>query len=264
MTDMLKNVCTVVLSAANIMSDTDFSVEVKGEKENLLTTNDKRIQEFLYKELKNLIPTSGFLGEENVTEFQDSEYVWIVDPIDGTTNYIRGIRDCAISVALECRGELIIGVVYSPFTDELFAAEKDGGAFLNGRPIHVSDKPFGKGLLCTAFSVYKKALAETCINVVRDIYAECSDFRRFGSAAMELCYLADGRCDLYFEIRVFPWDFAGAAVILREAGGYISGLDGSSPPLRRTTPLIAANSKENLERLLHHTRKHIKEIPYSE
>ncbi len=262
MTDLLKKVCVAVLSAASIMQNTDFSLEVKGEKENLVTTNDKKIQEFLYSELRKIVSGSGFLGEESVTSFNEAEYVWIVDPIDGTNNYVRGMRDCAVSVALERKGELILGVVYSPFTDELFSAEKGQGAFLNGKPIYVSDKSFDKGILCTAFSLYKKSLADICINIVRDMYAECMDFRRFGSAAMELCYLASGKCDLYFEICVHPWDYAAAAVVLREAGGFICALNQMPPSTRKATPIIAANTEENLRKIVNYTKKYIKEVPY--
>ncbi len=264
MSNLMHDVSAVVREAADIMRNRTFSVQTKDEKDNLLTSNDIKIQEFLYVRLKKLIENSEMLAEENVTPFQEADDVWIVDPIDGTANYSRGIHDCAISVGLAHRGELTLGVVYLPFTDELFAAEKGGGAFLNGQPIRVSDLPFEKGLLCTAFSLYKKSLADTCMHVVRDIYAECMDMRRFGAAAAELCYLACGRCDLYFEIRVFPWDFAGAYVVLREAGGYISALDGNSPSLRNPTPIIAANTKENFEKMLCHVNTHIKEIPYDE
>ena len=264
MTTLLESVIAAVKSAADVMKNTDFTVETKEAKENIVTSSDKRVQEFLYEALGTLLPHSGFFGEEDVTDFREAEYVWIVDPIDGTTNYARGIRDCAISVGLEHAGEPVLGVVYLPYQEELFYAERGAGAYLNGAPIHVSDKPFENGLLCTAFSVYRKSLADTCMSVVRDMYAECADFRRFGSAAAELCYLAAGRCDLYFEIRVFPWDFAGAAVILTEAGGALCTLAGAAPSLRAPMPLIGANSKENLDRMLAHVDKYIKEVPYCE
>jgi myo-inositol-1(or 4)-monophosphatase len=264
MTKLLEKVITAVRSAADLMKDRSFTVEAKGDKDNLVTSNDKRVQTYLYGELERILPDSGFFGEEDVTSFEEGEHVWIVDPIDGTTNYARGIRDCAISVGLEHAGEPVLGVVYCPYQDELFYAERGCGAYLNGTRIHVSDKPFENGLLCTAFSVYRKNLADTCMSIVRDAYAECADFRRFGSAAAELCYLAAGRCDLYFEIRVFPWDFAGASVILSEAGGCLCSLGGNAPSLRAPTPLIAANNRKNLDRMLSHVEKHIKEVPYRE
>ncbi len=263
MSELLDGVIECVKGAAEIMRDTSFTVDEKGEKENLLTTNDTKIQKYLYEKLGELLPSSGFFGEEDVTSFREREYVWIVDPIDGTANYSRGIQNCAISVGLERSGELILGVVYCVFSSELFYAEAGCGAYLNGKRIKTSDKPFEKGLYCTALSLYKKSLAEICINIMRDVYSECMDIRRFGSAAAELCYLAAGRCELYFEIRVFPWDFAAAAVILTEAGGKISSLTSQAPSLRSPTPIIAANNAENHEKMLYHVNKYIKEVPYS-
>lgn len=119
-------------------------------------------------------------------------------------------------------------------------------------------------MLCTAFSLYRKEYAKACIDVVSEAYAQCADFRRFGVCSLELCYLAEGVCDLYFEFRLFPWDYAAASLILTEAGGIVTGLDGQSPRLDRTTPIIAANTRENHERLLKIAQKHIAIVPYKE
>ena len=126
-----------------------------------------------------------------------------------------------ISVALIKDGRPVLGVVYNPYRDEMFYAEAGKGAFLNNDPIRVSDRSFDRSLFCTALSLYNKDYAKPCLNIMEEVYAQCEDIRRIGSAALELVYLACGRVDLFFEMRIFPWDFAAAQIIVREAGGYV-------------------------------------------
>ena len=142
-----------------------------------------------------------------------------------------------------------MSVVYLPRTNELFQAERGKGAFLNGKPIHVSDRPFQNSIMCTALAVYHKEYAKVCSDIICDTFMQCNDIRRFGAAAPELCYLAMGRCELYFEYLLSPWDYAAASLILTEAGGCLSDLHGQ--PLTCITPsgVLAANTKENLDRL---------------
>ena len=139
---------------------------------------------------------------------------------------------------------------------------KGHGATLNGQKISVSKKPFKAGIFCTAMSLYKKEFANICNKILCEGYSQCADFRRFGSCALELCYLAAGWCDLFFEIRVFPWDYAGAVIILKEAGGIVKGFDGNEPNFTAPSPVIAANSLENYQQLNEIVNKHMKEIPY--
>ena len=136
------------------------------------------------------------------------------------------------------------------------------GAFCNGKPIHVSDRPFEKGLLFTAMSLYKKDLAKACSAVIYDLYMECNDVRRTGSAAVELCLMAAGFAELYFEMRLMPWDFAAAGLILEEAGGSVCGFDGGRPSPYKPSMVIAANSPESCRRILGTVRKHVKELPF--
>ena len=150
-----------------------------------------------------------------------------------------------------------MSVVYLPRTNELFHAERGKGAFLNGKPIHVSDRPFQNSIMCTALAVYHKEYAKVCSDIICDTFLQCNDIRRFGAAAPELCYLAMGRCELYFEYLLSPWDYAAASLILTEAGGCLSDLHGQ--PLTCITPsgVLAANTKENLDRLTSIVSKHI-------
>jgi len=258
-----ESVIRLVRQAAQITTEA-FTVSEKDAPSNIVTSADVAVQEFLKKELCSLIPGSVFFGEEGEIGSISGEYIWIVDPIDGTTNFARGIHEYAVSVALAHHETVVLGVVYNPALDRLYAAHTGSGATCNGKSIHVSDTPFHKGLLCTALSLYRKEYAQACMDIISETYDQCGDFRRFGTCSLELCYLAEGVCDLYFEFRLFPWDYAAAGLILKEAGGLISGLDGGAPCLDRTTPIIAANSKENFAKLLSIVQKHITEIPYTE
>ena len=258
----MEQVVEIVRRASSLMVREGFGVESKGSRENIVTTSDLAVQHFLTKELGALLPGSGFLCEEE--DFSDiaHRYIWVVDPIDGTANYARGIESCCISVALARDGEPVLAVVYSPWRGELYTAEKGRGAFCNGNPIHVSDRPFEQGLLFTALCVYRKEFSRTCSDIIYDLYMECNDVRRTGSAAVELCLVAAGKAELYFEIRLMPWDFAAASLILREAGGVVSGFDGRFPSVFRPTLVTAANTAANCGRLQECIHRHLKELPY--
>ena len=262
MDNLIEQVIGIVREAAALMVHEGFDIQEKGAPANIVTSSDLAVQHFLTRRLADLLPGSGFLCEEE--HFSDTSHrqVWIIDPIDGTTNYSRGIEFCCISLALTEDGNPVMGVVYSPWRDELYHAQAGKGAFLNGKPILVSDRPFGNGLLFTTMSTYRKDLARKCSDIIYDLYQECNDLRRTGSAAMELCLMATGKVDLYFEIRLYPWDYAAASLILREAGGTVCGFDGAFPPLNRTSPVIAANSAQNCQRILDTVHRHLTEIPY--
>lgn len=253
----------LVRQAAEITHNA-FQITEKDSPVNIVTSADIAVQAFLQEKLCALLPDSALFGEEGCAGNTNAEYRWIVDPIDGTANFSRGIGEYAISVGLKHRGDILIGVVYNPVQDKLYSAQRGSGAYCNGVPIHVSDTTFEKGLLCTALSLYRKEYAKKCMDVIMDAYSQCNDVRRFGSCALELCYLAEGKCDLYFEFRVFPWDYAGAHLILKEAGGSIGGLTGEPLTFDRATPVIAANTPDNFSTLLSIAQKHIPEIPYCE
>ena len=252
----------IVRRASSLMVREGFRVESKGSRENIVTTSDLAVQHFLTKELGALIPGSGFLCEEE--DFADVAHrdIWVIDPIDGTANYARGIESCCISVALAREGEPVLGVVYSPWRGELYTAEKGRGAYCNGSPIHVSDRPFEQGLLFTALCVYRKELSRCCSDIIYDLYMECNDVRRTGSAAVELCLVAAGKAELYFEIRLMPWDFAAASLILREAGGIVQDFDGRLPSVFKPTLVIAANTPMSCDRLLSCVHRHLENLPY--
>lgn len=259
MSELLKKVIDAVVNCREILL-APFSVSTKDGVSNLVTTADKAVEERLKIELLKILPEACFLGEEG-SRTDEKPYRFVVDPIDGTANFTRNLNCSAISVGLFKEGVGVLGVVYNPFTNELYYAEKGKGAFLNGEQIKVSDRDFAHGLYYTALSLYKKDLAENCLNILREVYQQCDDFRREGSAALELCRLASGKAELYFEIRIFPWDCAGAEVILTEAGGVFKHLFTENRDIAEPFPIIAANNSENLEKLEVIVKKEVPNLP---
>lgn len=263
MNNFLEGVKEIVKEAATLIDFKHLEVIKKGSKENFATSIDIEIQEFLNSKLVGLIEGSVVYGEENKIRSL-GKYTWIVDPIDGTVNLLRNIPYYAISVGLLFEDELVLGVVLNPYNNDLFYAQKNEGAYLNDKLIGVSEKEFSDCLLCTAMSLYKKEYAPLCFDIITEVYSECLDIRRFGSCALELCYLSAGLIDLYFEIRVFPWDYAGALVILSEAGGKFGTINGLQITHNKPIPLIAANNAANFKKLKKIVDKRIKEVPYNE
>lgn len=253
----IDKIIEIVKDASKLMLTDQFDITQKCGYADIVTSADMDVQNFLCKELAGLLPESGFLCEEADSKDLSREYTWVIDPIDGTANYSRGIDQCGICVGLHHNGEIIQSVVYLPRTDELFYAEKGRGAFLNGKPIHVSDRPFQDAILCTALAVYHKEFAQTCSDIIVDAFHQCNDIRRFGAAASELCYIAMGRCELYFEYIISPWDYAAASLILTEAGGVLSDLKGNPVDGTIPTGLLAANNPENMKHLQSIVKKHL-------
>lgn len=236
-------------SGRRVRSAHGFSVADKGSVENIVTSADLENERFLKEELTGLLPGSAFMGEEgDEASLADSEWVWIVDPIDGTTNFSRGIPMCAVSVALFRNARPWAGFVLNPFTDTLYSAVVGHGASKDGRPIHVSGRTFKESLLSTAYCCYEKSLAEPCFEVSERLYPHINDIRRIGTAALELSLIAEGAGELYFEIRLSPWDHAAGLTVLEEAGGCYTGI-GGDVRFDGPGPVLAANSEENLRRL---------------
>ena len=246
----IEQLTSIVRDASRLMVTDGFEIEQKGGCANIVTSSDVAVQNFLCQRLSEAMPGSGFLCEEKDVYDIEHEYTWIIDPIDGTANYSRGIGQCAICVGLKHADEIQMGVVYIPRTNELFHAERGKGAYLNGIRIHVSERPFANAVLCTALPVYHKEHASVCSEIIVEAFANCNDIRRFGACAPELCYVAMGRCELYFEYILSPWDYASASLIVTEAGGVISSINGNKVSLTRPTGVIAANNMANHRQML--------------
>ena len=249
MSELLNSVISLAKCAGETMlSERPVISRFKGSKENYATETDERIQAFLEKELLALLPGSSFMGEEN-HRYSKGDMVWVVDPIDGTVNYARGLSMSVVSIALVKDGESILGVVHNPYLGHTFYAEKGKGAFLNGENIRVSDISWEDAIVSTAWCAYEKdTLGHPSFMISERLHRECSDIRRFGTAAYEMCLLAKGSVDVYFEMLLRPWDYAASSLIVTEAGGVCSSLDGPLDPFDQCA-VLASNNKRNLDRL---------------
>lgn len=190
-----------------------------------VTQVDLAVQDFMKKELHTLAPEIQFLGEETGLQRMDADSYWILDPVDGTTNLMHDYQHSVVSLALCHKQEIVLGIVYDPFHDELFSAVKGEGSFLNGKPIHVSA---AKTLSETIIGVgtAKRELAKENFARFLKVYEKAQDIRRIGSAALELAYTACGRQGGYFEVYLNPWDYAAGMLLVEEAGGKVSDWDG--------------------------------------
>ncbi len=194
-------------------------VFVKEGHANFVTEGDLRVQQFLFERLETVCPGAAFFAEEQENAQLTEAPTWVIDPIDGTFNYMRG-RDCSsVSIALLRGRRPVLGVVYNPYRDELFSAEQGKGAFCNGRPIQVSRQPFSRAMVGFGTAPYRADLARRSMDAACRFLQEAGDLRRTGSAAIDLADVACGRSDVFFELVLSPWDFAAGALLVTEAGG---------------------------------------------
>lgn len=261
---LLQQVIEVVKQCEPYMTSRQFDVSNKVSASDYLTSMDIAIEAYLKEHLVPLVAGSGFIGEESASEDHDRDYVWVVDPIDGTSNFVRDLGLSVISVALLYKQEPTLAVIYHPTRNELFHAEKGKGAYCNDVPLHVSERDFAHSVYCTAFSMIKREFAKPCIDIMEEIYAECDDFRRLGAAALELAQLAAGRVELYFEMRLHPWDYAAGQLLIEEAGGYVGTIGYERPIFTRPMPFFAANSKESFDKIRAIIERHVPVVPYED
>lgn len=210
---------------------------------DFVTQTDLRIEKILREELTRTRPHYGFVMEEGgVIEGPDKTHRWFIDPLDGTTNFIHGVPHVAISVGLEREGQLVAGLVFNPIRDEMFTAEKGQGAWLNDRRLRVSTRRELKdALVATGIPYLGRPGHEEFLAELPRVMAEVSGVRRFGAAALDLCFVAAGRFDAFWERGLSSWDIAAGAVILREAGGQVTDLRGGDGFLEGGT-LLASNT----------------------
>ena len=245
---MLEQIIEIVRRAGGLIAsarDVAGSVHEKTGPRDLVTAYDLQVQEQLRRELLALLPEAGFLGEESdgAEALSRREWVFVVDPIDGTTNFIQGFRNSAVSVALLRNGLPEYGVVYNPYDGELYAARRGRGASLNGRPIRCRDNPLDHSLLIFGTALYYPELLPRTLGLLNAAFPLVQDLRRFGSAALDLCYVAAGKAGVFFECRLSPWDYAAGALIAREAGCLVSQLDGSAlEPFAKSSVLAGSPS----------------------
>lgn len=234
---IVKEAGKIILSAHN----QENTITAKEGKKNFVTMYDLAVQEFLFKELGKAFPDADFVGEEGESNLTSKALRFIIDPIDGTTNFMQDYRCSCISVALCKENEVFAGVVYNPYTNEIFSAEKGNGAYLNGEKISVSDRPLSDGLALFGTSPYHPENTDETFALLRKVFDLSRDIRRSGSAAYDICMVACGRCEVFFEKSLQPWDIAAGTLILNEAGGTAMNYNGKEIDFSMPNDVIFAN-----------------------
>lgn len=214
----------------------------KSGHSNFCTETDEKIQAFLIAELRKSFPEASFLGEEDgqdvFTEKMSKGYCFVIDPIDGTSNFMFSYRPSVISVALLKDGRPYIGVIYNPYDDLMFSGLYGQGAYLNGERIMSSDTPLSENLVVIGTAPYYTELRDRTFEIIKKLMPLCVDIRRSGSAAWDMCCVAMGRCSLYFEMKIQLWDYAAAALIAQEAGCRITDTEGNPLSYRGSTSAV--------------------------
>lgn len=238
---LARQIASIAKAAGHLMLEESISaVTQKGDAANIVTDVDVKCQRFIIEECQKCLPEGVFLAEEEGRQQVGDGFTWVVDPIDGTTNYMYDYRHSCVSIALYEQRQGLIGVIYDPYLDECFIGLEGCGSFLNGKPIHVSAHPFEEALVMVGTSPYEKASADTTFRVMKNLFLTARDIRRSGSAALDLCYLACGRVDAFYEHSLQPWDYGAGCIIVRNARGVIEPLtDGAFDALMPTGVLCS-------------------------
>jgi myo-inositol-1(or 4)-monophosphatase len=230
----LETAIDIAREASALLSDyakRRVGFELKGEHD-LVTVADRASEALILKRLQNEFPTHRIVAEESGDHAGSSEYTWYVDPLDGTTNFAHGFPSYNVTLALECDGELIAGVVADPTRGEVFSAEKGSGAFLNGERMHVSKvAKLNEALTATGFPSRKRH-QNINVHFFHQVSMLTHGVRRPGAAALDLAYVAAGRLDMFWEFSLNPWDIAAGILLIREAGGVCSDMRGAAVDLR--------------------------------
>jgi myo-inositol-1(or 4)-monophosphatase len=220
----------------------------KGEI-NLVTEVDKASEGMITSKINHLFPDHDILAEEFTSTNKGSDFRWIVDPLDGTINYAHGYPVFCVSIALQRLDKIVLGIIYNPMLEEIFEAEKGKGALLNGRQIHVSNTgKIGESLLATGFPYDIRDDSESALNYFNTMIMKVRGIRRAGSAALDLAYLADGRFDGFWELKLNPWDTAAGWLMVEEAGGIVTDLRGKAYYLE--SPVILASNGKIHEQIM--------------
>lgn len=230
-------VCEIAKQAAdfiksNLLKVSTNDIQTKSQN-SLVSYVDQEAERMIVARLQELLPEAGFVTEEDTIDQSTSEsYEWIIDPLDGTTNFLHKIPVFAVSIALRHNGEMLSGVVYNVMVDECFYAWRDGGAFLNGDQISISsNEDFSESLIATGFPYYDFEKLEQYLSTFKELISETRGLRRLGAAAVDLAYVACGRFDGFFEYSLHIWDIAAGVLIVKEAGGIVSDFDGGQDHL---------------------------------
>lgn len=222
---------------------------------DFVTNVDKEAEAIIIDTIKTSYPDHSIVAEEGgFQEGKDSDVQWIIDPLDGTSNFIKGLPHFSVSIAVRIKGKTEVACVYDPMLNELFTAQRGAGAQLNSARIRVKQlKDLNGSILATGFPHRQKQHSESYFNIMSSLFIECADFRRTGSAALDLCYLASGRVDGFFELGLKPWDIAAGELIAREAGAIVTDFSGGSDHMKSGN--IVASSARGTKGILQHIRE---------
>lgn len=250
--EILDIICAAQREAAELIMQASHIIgERKSSARDVVTEYDRRVQELLVQRLKEGVEGARFFCEEN--DLQDdlnAEHVFIIDPIDGTMNFVQQLNHSCISVGYMSRGLLRAGAVYNPYVDEMFTAVLGQGAKLNGKPIHAADTSLAESLVVCGTSPYNPELMEKSFSLIKEVYHISLDIRRQGASALDFCSVAAGRAGLYFELAISFWDYAAGLIILLEAGGTALDCEGRPLPLDGRKTSVAVGSKKAVEEFL--------------
>lgn len=245
---LVKEIESIVRYCGNIvLNSNNIIVDKKEGRGNVVTNYDKRIQEILMEKLSKFVYDANFICEENDVDdgIKNEGYTFIIDPIDGTSNFTRNLGLSAISVSLFKDGLPYISVCYNPYKDEMFVAEVGCGSYLNGKRIYVSNKKLNDGIVLAGNAPYRSDLQEKSLKILSDFMGVANDYRRIGSAVIELCSVACGRAEVYFELEISIWDYAAGYLIVKEAGGIITDINGEEFRFDNKCSIVASNGEED-------------------
>ena len=240
---MIEKIIEIAKEAGQIMLTAESpNVMEKAGHANFCTETDEKIQAFLIGRLAEIVPEASFLGEEDGQDVFTSKmgkgYCFVIDPIDGTSNFIYSYRPSVISIALLKDGDPYMAVVYNPYDNMMFSATTGQGAYMNGRAIMSSDTPLSDSLAVFGTAPYYTDLQDRTFEIAGKLLPLCVDLRRSGTAAWDMCCVAMGRCNLYFELKIKLWDYAAAALIASEAGCIVTDIEGSNLSYKGATSVI--------------------------
>ena len=244
---LLDTALPVVRSASAFIRKNAGKVRVEQieskERNSLVSYVDKEAEQILVKGLGKLLPDAGFITEEGTVQQQKSEYTWIIDPLDGTTNFLHQIPFYAVSVALTYKDEIVLGIVDNVEWNETFYAWKGGGAWCNGNRIYVSDRDqITDAMVATGFPYAAEDVLPSLVNTFEFFLKNARGLRRLGSAAIDLAYVACGKFDVYYESSLNAWDIAGGIILVEDAGGKVSDFSGKNRMLTNGEVIAAAGS----------------------
>jgi myo-inositol-1(or 4)-monophosphatase len=230
--EITKLVCAASNKAAdfirsNVGEVSKDQIESK-EQNSLVSYVDKTAEKILVEALTPIFPSPGFITEEDTVDNSRNEYTWIIDPLDGTTNFLQQIPIFSVSVGLAYQGEIIVGCVIDVMQDDCYYAWKGGGAWVNDKPIHVSGRSeMTEAIIATGFPYYEPDKLDKLTDLFREVLAKVRGIRRLGSAALDLTYVACGKMDAFYETQLNPWDIAAGTILVREAGGKVTDFSGN-------------------------------------